>query len=767
MVEKKWKMVGYIGPHRIYKIAATQLVYLPHPSVRIHSLDEGRYTSIFSKIELVHDFFFSYTYDLSHSLQYNMKHPYSRTALLNAGVVQPRTTSSDGYAASEPSFPHPFASMPDERTWIWNLYLLKDVWPALTRKDWVLPVVHGFFRQRIVTVFDAPLVLTLIARRSRFFAGTRYLKRGVSDRGKVANEVETEQIVANMASAHFDSGSFASYVTLRGSIPLHWSQEQSIVTPKPPIVLHAPDPAYSATALHFEDLYRRYGSPLLVLNLVKQREKVPREQIIGIEFAHAVAKLNKAIPPEHRIRFHAFDMHRSAKTKDSDVIAELTARAKAIVATTGFFHAGYRPARVEAELARNPVMAAELEYEATAYGRDRLGLEQVGVARQNCIDSLDRTNAAQFVLGKVVLGHQLFALGLADSPDLEFDTLLMDAVTLMYEEMGDHIALQYGGSQLNHRVATYRNNTWSSYSRDMMTAIRRYYSNSFTDAEKQEATNLFLGLYVPLPEKKHLWALETDFYLHNEVIPRFVAPRLKLHPTSDAAHLSSLPSLLECIRHEAAFWSRGLAAHDQVAAQVDAVGASLQLEPAAADSFYHAYECYKLTQLTEHLQTYAKLVVYNESDFGSSAVGEEPDAGKRRSGLFRRKRKAAEPDKRSIYVSPFMRSKGAISSGGKSTIERLGGVSRWMRVNASISSRSAKYTARSRIDAPEPFPEPDAELRPLPEADAELYATYASLAETVLTPATALAPCASYAWDAASTAGVVLDVGHRGDEYEA
>lgn len=37
--------------------------------------------------------------------------------------------------------------------------------------------------------------MTLVARRSRHFAGTRYRKRGISAQAFVANEVETEQIV--------------------------------------------------------------------------------------------------------------------------------------------------------------------------------------------------------------------------------------------------------------------------------------------------------------------------------------------------------------------------------------------------------------------------------------------------------------------------------------------------------------------------------------------------------------------------------------------
>jgi hypothetical protein len=44
-------------------------------------------------------------------------------------------------------------------------------------------------------VFGRTVTLTLLARRSRHFAGTRFKKRGLNDQGKVANEVETEQIV--------------------------------------------------------------------------------------------------------------------------------------------------------------------------------------------------------------------------------------------------------------------------------------------------------------------------------------------------------------------------------------------------------------------------------------------------------------------------------------------------------------------------------------------------------------------------------------------
>jgi len=50
----------------------------------------------------------------------------------------------------------------------------------------------GFFCQsRFDFPFGKSVSIVLIARRSRFFAGTRFLKRGNNESGQVANDVET------------------------------------------------------------------------------------------------------------------------------------------------------------------------------------------------------------------------------------------------------------------------------------------------------------------------------------------------------------------------------------------------------------------------------------------------------------------------------------------------------------------------------------------------------------------------------------------------
>ena len=100
-------------------------------------------------------------------------------------------------------------------------------------------------------MYGRPIYLTVIGRRSRYFAGARFLRRGVNDEGHVANEVETEQIICDAYTTSFfqpapavpgraeervPSSRYSSFVQHRGSIPLSWQQDINTGTlGKPPI----------------------------------------------------------------------------------------------------------------------------------------------------------------------------------------------------------------------------------------------------------------------------------------------------------------------------------------------------------------------------------------------------------------------------------------------------------------------------------------------------------------------------------------------------
>ncbi|EFX04620.1 polyphosphoinositide phosphatase fig4 [Grosmannia clavigera kw1407] len=457
-----------------------------HSGPSVSSADEARFLTIFNQVNLAQSFYFSYSYDLTHTLQHNISK--ERTAL-----------------ASGRRWP---CDEDHNSMFVWNTHLLQAARAALAAPfDWCRPITHGYMDQASISIYGRTAYVAIIARRSRHFAGARFLKRGANDLGYVANDVETEQIVSEASTTSFHSpgrrlfanAQYTSYVQHRGSIPLYWTQENTGVTPKPPIELNLVDPFYSAAALHFDDLFARYGAPIYVLDLVKARESTPRESKLLEEFQRATRYLNQFLPADRQIVHHAWDMSRANKSRDVNVIEVLEAIAERVVATTGFFRNG------EGDGSGNGSSGSETPARV-----------QNGVARTNCIDCLDRTNAAQFVIGKCALGHQLHALGILDEPTVRWETDAVNLFTHMYHDHGDTIAVQYGGSQLVNTMETYRKiNQWQSHSRDMLESFKRYYNNSFLDGQRQEAYNLFLGNYVYAPGQPMLWDLPTDYHLHH------------------------------------------------------------------------------------------------------------------------------------------------------------------------------------------------------------------------------------------------------------
>jgi hypothetical protein len=232
---------------------------------------------------------------------------------------------------------------------------------------------------------------------------------------------------------------------------------------------------------------------------LQNKEKVRREAILLDQFNDLIKYLNQFPPEERKIKYIAWDMAHASKSNNQDVIAVLESIAEEVIQKVGFFHSGPEP-------------FANILAGSKAHGKERL---QHGILRTNCVDCLDRTNAAQFVVAKEALGHQLYALGVISEPTVPFDSDAVNLLNVMYHDHGDTIALQYGGSHLVNTMETYRKiSPWISHSRDMIESIRRYYSNSFTDAEKQDAMNLFLGNFIP-DGKTHLWDLPDDFSLHH------------------------------------------------------------------------------------------------------------------------------------------------------------------------------------------------------------------------------------------------------------
>ncbi|URE48891.1 SAC domain containing protein [Musa troglodytarum] len=433
------RKIGTILGHTIYAVSKSEMIALPNSAVQsslVYSKDENRYKRLLCTVDLTKDFFFSYSYNIMRSLQKNL------------------CDGKTGQVLYETMF-------------VWNEFLTRGVRNHLKNTMWTVALVHGFFKQAKLSISGKDFRLTLIARRSRHFAGTRYLKRGVNEKGRVANDVETEQIL-KITLAHLFS-------------------------------VHKKDKNYEATRLHFENLVKRYGNPIIILNLIKSREKKPRESLLRAEFANAIDFVNKDIPEERRLKFLHWDIQKHSRSSRG---------------STG-----------EAISSYSNSLKDESTYVGTEQGHDNLVNEvqngdnlaksprfQRGVLRTNCIDCLDRTNVAQYAYGLAALGHQLHALGFLDIPEVDLDSPLADDLMVFYERMGDTLALQYGGSAAHNKIFSERRGQWkaATQSQELFRTIQRYYSNAYMDAEKQDAINIFLGHFQPQQGKPALWELDSD-----------------------------------------------------------------------------------------------------------------------------------------------------------------------------------------------------------------------------------------------------------------
>ncbi|KAL0573290.1 phosphatidylinositol-3,5-bisphosphate 5-phosphatase [Marasmius crinis-equi] len=419
----KRSIVALLGGHYIYHCENTEMV----PVCFNHKIDkpaeEQRLVSIFKQVDMSKNFYFSYTYDLTSTLQHNL-----------AGSSR-----------------NVYGKWPFNDRYAWNFHMLTAPFGdnVNIRTQWMFPLVHGHVDQAKLTVLGRVIFVTLIARRSRHFAGARYLKRGVNAEGNVANEVETEQIVSEALTTPFyypakgDSEDgrrnrganphFTSYVQYRGSIPIYWTQETTSMNPKPPIEISVVDPFYTAAAKHFDNLFKQYGAPIEILNLIKGKEPVPRESKLLAEYKQCTRYLNQFLPSGKKMIHRDWDMSRAYKQKSYDVISYLEDLAEESIQRTGFFHSGPEP--YWHHLRRSEEGRGTSEEQQL--WRQTISLQN-GICRVNCVDCLDRTNAAQFVFGKRALGHQLYALGVVDNPDLSFDSDAVNMLTEMYHDHGDN-----------------------------------------------------------------------------------------------------------------------------------------------------------------------------------------------------------------------------------------------------------------------------------------------------------------------------------------
>jgi len=502
IVITKAQPMGRLKGHMIYKIIVTE--FLPLRERALHDSDEDTYTNLLKTLLKTGPMYFSYSFDITNSFQ--------------------RQAQSDLHL--------PLWRRADNR-FFWNKFIQSDLIDLANgatsasglrggqqygADPFILPVMFGMLRITQTRIKSTPLTFTLITRRSRYRAGTRYLTRGIDDQGHVANFNETEQIVILNDDEFGGLGGFASgedmqngkvrgnernetqvmsYVQTRGSVPVYWAEVNTLKY-TPTLQVRGIETAIDAARQHFDEQIRLYGDNYLV-NLVNQKGREDRvkkayEQMVRIlvsspdkatqadyvtdEKMHVVEASQKNQKYD-RLHYVYFDFHTETKGLKWRRAQLLLDQLKQGIVKGQYFRGMNMPTDMNGQL--------------------EMRNQQTAVVRTNCMDCLDRTNVVQTMLARWTLTRQLTDVGvLKPGESADDDKAFQDLFRNIWADNADGVSRSYSGTgALKTDFTRTGERTRAGMAQDLNNSITRYVKNNFGDGPRQDAFDLFLGAYLP------------------------------------------------------------------------------------------------------------------------------------------------------------------------------------------------------------------------------------------------------------------------------
>ncbi|CDS08477.1 hypothetical protein LRAMOSA09839 [Lichtheimia ramosa] len=431
---------GVFNGHEIFRATTFQILPLPRDLSNLTNTqlnDEQQYIHLLQDHLKQNTFYFSYTYDLTRSLQQQKEDDGHRGSM---------------WTRADPRF-------------FWNRYLVEK----LTTLDndlsqFIFPFIQGFVHIRKMTVQGCPVEFALISRRSKEHAGTRYFSRGLDNNGHASNFVETEQLIS--CQPNQGTGTVhMSHVQTRGSLPAIWGQIPNVrYVPRLWFNSNVDDnQVLDVSRAHFNEQFRIYG-PQLLLNLVN---KAGYEYPMGQLYARIVDRLD-----DFRLQYVHFDFHRECRGMKWDRVQVLIDELEPELHRQGFF----------CDTAKDRTLCCR----------------QTSVVRSNCMDCLDRTNVVQSTLARWIINQQLHHVGvLPPAETIEKDSQFMEMFNNAWADNADYLSIAYSGTgALKTDYTRTGRRTFAGAMNDLINSLTRYAKNNFMDGSRQDGIDLILGLYT-------------------------------------------------------------------------------------------------------------------------------------------------------------------------------------------------------------------------------------------------------------------------------
>uniref|UniRef100_A0AAF5DDA8 Phosphatidylinositol-3-phosphatase SAC1 n=1 Tax=Strongyloides stercoralis TaxID=6248 RepID=A0AAF5DDA8_STRER len=448
VIIKKAQIIGFLNGIEIYKILEIDVIpFNKKTPGTIEYLNEKQLIDMIHYVIANGSFYYSNRYDLTRSMKWLVD-------------------------CSLPDFKsQPMIERSDSR-FTWNRYMASSFMGKPDLRKYISPVMQGYVGIRHCTLNFHAFKLILISRRSIHRAGVRFFKRGVDSKGNPANYVETEQIIEYDPYGDPNKKRMTSFLQMRGSIPLFWSQKPNLKWAPIPAV-NPTDDQLEAYLTHMWTQYHLYNGKHLLINLVNQKG---REKKVGGELERIVRQANldfvRYVPFDFHKECHGLDWSRLSILKD-DVIHDVTS-------------ANYSEA-----IGGKPISSQKTFF------------------RTNCMDCLDRTNVVQSIIALESLFLQLIGHEIVDDISMiKHNEEFMFAFKNIWADNGDECSRQYAGTgALKADFTRIGKRTVNGAINDGINAISRYFRNNFCDGYKQDSIDLFLGNAFP----------------SNDIIPRIVS----------------------------------------------------------------------------------------------------------------------------------------------------------------------------------------------------------------------------------------------------
>jgi hypothetical protein len=354
----------------------------------------------------------------------------------------------------------------------------------------VRPIINGIVTIRVVQSYSEEFTYALIGRKDHRRSGMRFLVRGCDDNGYSANFVEIEQVLIHKKGVEYD---VLSYLQIRGSIPIKWSQEPDlnlnpVITPQNNT---ASSDAFKKHTLELLDNYKK----VVYVNLVDKKRDQGR---LGDCYKDIVAdfKTNNSsnsllnLGIANNVYFVWFDFHDECKKMKYENLHKLLKLSSVSDSLNNFDYTHVN-------------VVGDFTFDQHISEKNTVVIKiQQGVFRTNCIDSLDRTNVVQGVFARLILHKILFDLGLkeaaASEPFEELNEVMESYFRNMWGDVGDALSKCYSGTgALKSDFIKTGKRTIKGAIQDGINSCTRYYINNFRDGYNQDCHDYFLGNLNP------------------------------------------------------------------------------------------------------------------------------------------------------------------------------------------------------------------------------------------------------------------------------